>query len=84
LSIWFTIRTAPGPNILDDVPVREEHGDPDGHGGTQYIGVATSGWSTVCRLSIDNDDVFLSAAEAVELIAALQIAVSPLTPWRTP
>jgi len=83
VSIWSSIPPTHQPDILDDIPDRDQYGRPYDYppidGDTRYVEVATSGQSTVCRLSLDGDHVFLSADEVAELILRLHDALSNLT-----
>ena len=74
MSIWSSITPSTTPDPLDLIPCRDQYGRPlDGE--TGYVDVATSSMSTVCRLSIDNVVVPLSADEVAELIARLRAAL---------
>jgi len=77
LSIWSSITPSTTPDPLDFIPCRDQYGRPL-DGDTRYVDVATSFVSTVCRLSIDEADVFLSAEEVAELIARLTEALTVL------
>ena len=74
MSIWSSITPSTTPDPLDFIPCRDQYGRPL-DGDTRSVDVATSAMSTVCRLGIDENDVFLSADEVAELIALLRAAL---------
>jgi hypothetical protein len=77
MSIWSSVNIDRKPNILD-MPGRDDYGTEIA-GMEGWVDVATS-WCDVIRLTVEmmpqRAQVFLTVAEARELVARLQIAIT--------